>query len=539
MRTSHVLLVAASVAAIAVFSSTALAAPTPRLVKDVDPDGGAQQGPGNIVATSAGLYFFVGGTATSSTVTMWKSDGTPAGTVPVRSFSVSFGAGAYDMQDFASVGHVVVFRQVSTQRLWRTDGTAAGTVQLAPSLAIEKAYGAAGGLLWFSDTSHRLWRSDGTDAGTLRVDVPSIPGSVGALGSTVIIGGYDTPDGGVSPLGATFGVWRSDGTPAGSQLLHTYAQGTFDDGVDLGAFFLFGAPTPGAYDTTLWKTNGTAAGTTAVGATFAWWSDVTAIGGRAYFWAKGSGASGPEGIWTSDGTAATTTLAIPASVVSPSTYVPNPILGCRGSLFFVGTRSGKRTVLRSDGTAAGTTAIDDSVLVSDSSPLTVANDSLVFWGSAVGSFPQLLVSDGTKQGTTALALYEDPTSIGHVVYGDTVYMSATNAANGRYALWAVTPDPPPSSSDAGVSSDAAARGGASSDGGPTGDANADDMTASGSDGAENADAQSGNSGCACTMTPVRGTVPLTSFGAGMVSAVAIAVAGVRRRRRRAAAGLHS
>src|SRR5262249_9744048 len=68
------------------------------------------------------LFFFSG-------AQLYKSDGTTAGTVALKSFSVAIFGGA--PSDLTNVGGTLYFRAddgVSGVELWKSDGTAAGTV---------------------------------------------------------------------------------------------------------------------------------------------------------------------------------------------------------------------------------------------------------------------------------------------------------------------------------------------------------------------------------------------------------------------------
>ena len=58
--------------------------------------------------------------------------------------------------------------------LWRSDGTAAGTVPLVDIMASSLA--TIGTTLYFTENGQELWKSDGTPPGTLKfADVPTWP----------------------------------------------------------------------------------------------------------------------------------------------------------------------------------------------------------------------------------------------------------------------------------------------------------------------------------------------------------------------------
>ncbi len=127
-----------------------------------------------LVAAGQALYFFDAPPAGSTDqIALWRSDGTPAGTVAIRSFpTLSF------RELLTAVGDRIDFTVndgVHGVELWTSDGTTAGTHLVADHFA--GALGSyphdlttAGGLLYFGagDEFHgdELWVTDGTAAGT-------------------------------------------------------------------------------------------------------------------------------------------------------------------------------------------------------------------------------------------------------------------------------------------------------------------------------------------------------------------------------------
>src|SRR5262249_32024733 len=107
----------------------------------------------------------------------------------------------------------------------------------------------------------------------------------------------------------------------------------------------------------LWKSDGTAAGTTLVkdisaGRSSSYLSRLTNVNGTAFFVAN-DGTTGSE-LWKSDGTAAGTT---PVKDLNPGNagYVYGDLTDVNGTLFFTDRdATGKPRLWQSDGTAAGT-----------------------------------------------------------------------------------------------------------------------------------------------------------------------------------------
>ena len=166
----------------------------------------------------------------------------------------------------------------SIARLWRTDGTGAGTslvktISAAPASRIYQVQQVGSGWLlsagWLPNV--KLWRSDGTPAGTVEAPeiVPNpIPYNVRAFrdsaGGNVLLYGGDAGD------GAGFELWRTDGTAAGTTRVadlvpgpaSSYPQAFVPDTGEFHALFSAGAV---GLPTELWGTDGTAAHTRRLG----------------------------------------------------------------------------------------------------------------------------------------------------------------------------------------------------------------------------------------------------------------------------------
>jgi ELWxxDGT repeat protein len=165
---------------------------------------------------------------------LWKSDGSAAGTVPVKEFPPPTGpaAAASPVAELTPVGSQLFFvagDEEHGQELWVSDGTSGGTrlvKDLTPGQGDSFPYNltAVGNTLLFfrflpgtPGVSERteLWRSDGTEAGTVRVRDMGPESSLSF--SQVLVDGtlffiFTDPVHGTEP-------WRSDGTEAGTVLV--------------------------------------------------------------------------------------------------------------------------------------------------------------------------------------------------------------------------------------------------------------------------------------------------------------------------------
>jgi ELWxxDGT repeat protein len=220
------------------------------------------------------VAFFAAGY--TSTRKLGVTDGTPAGTVELRSWSFNNDAREVPAV-LTEVGNELLFAMRGNglgRELWKSDGTAAGTVMVKNIRPGQSGAGINGGVavgnkLYFDahdgSSGFELWQSDGTATGTTRVAdiVPgsgsSRPADFAAVGSTI----YFTADDGVSGRE----LWKSDGTAVGTVQVADIASGPASPGLDqpvaLGGRLYFTAD-DGANGRELWGSDGTAAGTAMV-----------------------------------------------------------------------------------------------------------------------------------------------------------------------------------------------------------------------------------------------------------------------------------
>jgi ELWxxDGT repeat protein len=240
----------------------------PVLVKDLNP--GPQ---GSILSwpTRVGNRLFFTAYDGAST-SLWVSDGTAAGTVPIPGQSVPGTNGAYGL---VACGRRLFFVSVAPgyfQRLFVTDGTAAGTQPVGVNYPFQLV--ASGDRLFFqgygTPTGPELYVTDGTTTTLCRDIVPGAgdPGiyAITSFGVGVLFFANDGVHG--------YELWRSDGTPAGTQLVADIAPGIANgvppNGSGYGGWIhapdrsgraLFTAQDDVA-GFEMWRTDGTLAGTT-------------------------------------------------------------------------------------------------------------------------------------------------------------------------------------------------------------------------------------------------------------------------------------
>ena len=224
-------------------------------------------------ADGSDVYFIADGTSPGFTgAQLWRAD-LAAETLHELTHFNSFSSFPAAQPLFAKLGSEVYFQvDVFDIALWKTDGTPAGTVPAfeLPSNAGFAVFGLAslGGALYLhtrdNSRTYQLWRSDGTTAGSQRllsvttrdgVDDESSP-ELALVGDRVVFAGEDAEHG-IEP-------WSTDGTPAGTQLLRDVLVGPAGSSpadLTVAGGRLYFVATDRRHGRELWSTDGTAAGT--------------------------------------------------------------------------------------------------------------------------------------------------------------------------------------------------------------------------------------------------------------------------------------
>ncbi|MDX1999845.1 MAG: hypothetical protein SF066_19170 [Thermoanaerobaculia bacterium] len=311
-----------------------------------------------------------GGAVFSVDLRLWRTDGSPGGTVPVAV------AAGMDVANFVALG--------SSLLVTSTDGT--GSWEVRP-LSLDLAQFGAPVLTY--PRNHQLFQlhpvgaraflagpdlrvTDGTPAGTRTLSADLGGGATGqfvALSSERTLFSAWTLEHGAEP-------WRFDATDEAPSLVADIFPGTepglfpghprlsswfFPPFAPIGNQALFGAD-DGIHGFELWATDGTAPGTRLVrdlrpGTISSDLERVTAVGNRAFFVAD-DGVHGRE-IWLSDGTAAGTRL-LRDLAPGPGSAVPQELTAIGDFLVFnAWTPEHGRELWISDGTEVGTRRLTD------------------------------------------------------------------------------------------------------------------------------------------------------------------------------------
>jgi ELWxxDGT repeat protein len=336
------------------------------------------------------------------------------------------------------------------RELWRSDGTEGGTTlvrerSLGENGAFPRGFAAGSGTTYFAQGSE-LWRTDGTAAGTTLVTDPP----VGQLGLIVPAAG---PIGALSAGGFLFaaddgvascGLWRTDGTAAGTSFVHTFPR-TFGNSPNhfraIGGVVFFTA-NGGTTGVELWRSDGTPGGTSIVadlapGTASSTPLELTAIGSELYFSAVPNATIGRE-LYKTDGTPGGTVRVKDTRV--PGSGTPTEITLAGGVIYFAVAGASGRQLWKSDGTEPGTVLVATFPFASGSSDavtqLEALGSAVVFRGHSAATGLELWTSDGA---TTQLVSDVWPGSSDGVLrnlrtVGSYVYFSVGDTASGG-TLW--------------------------------------------------------------------------------------------------------
>ena len=354
-------------------------------------------------------HLFFAGTTDNTNLILYKSDGTTAGTVPLKS---GFTNMSWGPESFVFLNGKVYFSAQNgvNDGLWESDGTEDGTKPLKVFSQYPHSFAVMNGKLYFAAhdgiNGQELWESDGTEAGTKLVkDINSgTNGSniweIAVMNSKLYFSAEDLVNGRE--------LWESDGTADGTKLVKDIYSGPAGSGPSnfavLNGKLYFKAFLPANGDE-LWESDGTADGTKLVkdinaGTNSSAPYRLTVMNNKLYYSAQ-NGTDGYE-LWESDGTADGTKLV--KDIYSGATGSwPGYLVALNGKLYFSANDGINGAELwESDGTEAGTKLvknINSGANASNPYNLKAMNGKLYFTADDGVHGWELWESDGTAEGT--------------------------------------------------------------------------------------------------------------------------------------------
>jgi len=351
----------------------------------------------------------------------------------------------------------VAYNSVGGKDLWRSDGSPAGTVLVknlySYQISSSPAYltNVNGTLFFVADApiiGTELWQIDPYGTPVQVADIYPGSGNSSPANLTNVNGTLF-----FAAKGRNMGVelWKSNGTPGGTVLVKDIYPGAGNSSptslTNVNGTLFFVAD-DGVGGTELWKSNGSAAGTVRLrdiyaGPTSSSPANLTSATGMLFFSAN-DGVGGTE-LWKSDGSVAGT-MRLRDIYVGPGSSSPTSLTSATGMLFFAANDGSNGMELwSSDGTPAGTVLIKDVLPgATGSVPQNIAqirsSKRVLFAANDGVAGLELWVSDGTPAGTTPLqdiaigAAHSSPASF--TLAGSAIFFRASDTTTGA-ELWSV------------------------------------------------------------------------------------------------------
>ena len=347
--------------------------------------------------------------------TLWSSDGTVEGTDQLLPGGVSIPDPKHVGFVFAEGYLYFVACEVESCSIWKSDGTSAGTRPVHPISGASGAeeIAAAAGRIFFT-TDEGMWAVDPTTGGATLVvetgEASKPPFELLGRGTLLFFA--------FAAEGRGEQIWTSDGTPEGTGELSSFS----------GAVILGMREGPGslvyfvlrdfAEGTEIWKTDGTWAGTAAVTAfphpgalDFDSYDELLILGERVFVPARSASSSAHLRIWVSDGSPESTRALVPCEEDCPD--AAGPLVAAGGRVLFALRSLDRIELWSSDGTPAETGPVAELCEHQCALVPVVASEH----GTQVGitAAGAAWISDGTREGTRPI---HDPEVVRAVLPGD-------------------------------------------------------------------------------------------------------------------------
>lgn len=351
---------------------------------------------------------------------LWKSDGTPAGTVQISSqiMAFSFGNSSPPPGEFTMLGNTLFYTASTSingefkgRELWKSDGTLAGTVMVKDINPEDESSNPAnltvlGNTLYFSANDGvngvELWKTNGTEAGTVMVTnlaaqgASSNPADLRVMSGTLYFTAVQFVQRELFKTNGTSGgtVMVATLSPPGSGSVSPFLTGVRNPFVVLGKNQFFAARSDLTAGFELWKTDGMAAGTALV-------KDINPTPGASssprqfavirdeVFFLADDGVHGLE-LWKSDGTPAGTQLVKDIRPGPIGSFHQPTVISTGAQLFFAANDGVTGFKLwRSDGTTAGTQPVLSGVNPSNPENFALGRNRLFFSATTAATGQEL------------------------------------------------------------------------------------------------------------------------------------------------------
>ena len=369
------------------------------IVKDIVPGTDSSNRENQYELFTNGTYLLFAANTAGSGVELWKSDGSPGGTNMLKEINTNnTNADSSNPHRFHKLNSLVLFAAKDATHgveIWKTDGTPGGTVilkdintgmangtsvEIIPGFEIQvfQAFHNFNNKAYFNATdgtsTGQVWSTDGNPLNTsLLKDV--VPGM--SFSTVSVVQAVNLPAKFIFPVsdGSSSELWESNGTPAGTIPLYT-----FDPVTPLPPFIYIPYDFPGSGGTN------------------------PLFQGNKFFFTAGTMVEGNE-LWVSDGTFAGTHIVKDINAGSGDGInigTGFSYLYTSNLLFFKGTTTGQGDELwKTDGTTIGTAIVADIYTGTGSAdpelPFFICNGNKVMFSASNGDDPvetDLYIVDG-------------------------------------------------------------------------------------------------------------------------------------------------
>ncbi len=380
---------------------------------------------------------------------LWKTDGTPEGTVMVldihystSSYQVNTNSDITEMISFNNLLYFAANDAIHGKELWRSDGTQSGTyivkdIHTGSGSSNPSSLYVHNGVLYFSATNgsggHKLWKSDGTESGTVIVGGEGYkPSNFSSLGGLLIYSAYRSNPDVVASGTANKELFKSDGTAAGTGLLKEIHSGivssspggltAFNNEIYFSAF-------DGSSGIELWKTDGTSSGTILFKDInpSGWGSPYGFIFHNGYLYFSANDENNGRELFRTDGTSGGTVMIKDINTSGNSN--PQALTIFNGSIYFFANDGTNTGIWKTNGTSAGTELIKHVPYASNS--YFYQAGSQLYFSSGSPNY-EIWKTDGTTTGTTSLLTFDYISEV--YSNNNTAFFSADNGSVGM-ELW--------------------------------------------------------------------------------------------------------
>jgi ELWxxDGT repeat protein len=328
------------------------------------------------------MYYFVAKHQGSFTISLWKTDGSKAGTTMVKDLGnivIPQGGGNLSALPMIAFNNAIyfVFEDSNGSEIWKSDGTSSGTkilkdIRPGSNSSTPNGMCVFNNYLYFyandGSNGNELWRTDGSSSGTLLFkDI--YPSSISSntdpyailfvFKNHLYFSAQGTHDEGVE-------LYRTDGTTNGTALFldinAAQQASSYPDYLEqTDEYFIFRASN-NTLGTETWRSDGTTNGTFVLkdlnpgtGSTYAY--SPMRLGNKITF-ATYSAQEGAE-IWITDGSTTNTNILKDINPGASDSYI-GPIINAGNHLYFVGQSTNEgQEIWESDGTTSGTKLFKD------------------------------------------------------------------------------------------------------------------------------------------------------------------------------------